>query len=149
MIRTLAYITVGLLISASLGCTCLQQSDSSTKTEAASAAMTLGMKEWSWIQTIYNNDTTITPAKAGIFTLTFNSDDTVHVSTDCNRMNGSYSVDGRKLNFSKLAATRMYCPDSQETEFAEMLAQVTSFLFTPRGELVLELKFDSGQILFK
>ena len=164
MIRALVCITAGLLISGGLGCSFLQQSDPVTaaaaqpeKTvindqqpvKAASDEMTLHIKEWSWKRTTYNNDTTITPAQPGVFMVRFNRDNTVHVGTDCNRMSGSYSVDGKKLSFSRLAATRMYCPDSQETKFGEMLSQVTSFLFTPRGELVLELKFDSGQILLK
>ena len=64
-------------------------------------------------------------------------------------MMGSYTVENSTLSFSQLASTRMYCADSQEDQFAKMLANVSSFLFTPRGELVLELKFDSGHILLK
>ena len=111
--------------------------------------MTLFGKEWSWVQTLYNNDTIVVPAKPGAFTLTFNKNGMVNAGTDCNRMTGSYSVDERLLTIGDLAATRMYCPDSQENEFAKMLSQVSAFVFTSKGELVLELKFDSGQILFR
>ena len=111
--------------------------------------MTLFGKEWSWIRTAYNNDTVVVPAKPGVFTLTFNKDGMVTAGTDCNRMTGSYRVDERLLSIGDLAATKMYCPDSQEAAFAKMLSQVSAFLFTSKGELVLELKFDSGQILFR
>jgi heat shock protein HslJ len=168
MVRILTCIVAATFLSAGLGCGLQQQSNPVTATvsppakaadiaelTAASeidvdpAQMTLNGKEWSWIRTVYNNDKIVTPAKPGVFTLTFKSNSTVNAATDCNRMTGSYSIDGRLLSFSKLAATRMYCPDSQEGEFADMLSQVAAFLFTSKGELVLELKLDSGQMLFK
>jgi heat shock protein HslJ len=117
--------------------------------ERHSAEPGLNTQTWTWIHTRYSNDTTVVPAKPGVFTLTFNSDGTVNASTDCNRMFGSYSVDGTRLSFSKLAATKMYCPESQERDFANMLSQVTSFLFTEDRRLVLELKYDSGQMIFE
>jgi|GEM_PF-1438523 len=166
MVRILTCIVAATFLSTGLGCGLQQQSSPVTATvsppakaadsvwadnpgEADPEQMTLPMKNWTWIRTVYNNDTTVVPAKPGVFTLTFKSDSTLNAATDCNRMAGSYSVDGRLLSIGKLAATRMFCPDSQETVFADMLSQVSAFLFTSKGELVLELKFDSGQILFK
>jgi heat shock protein HslJ len=168
MTRGLAYVMVAVLLSAGVGCGFKQPTNSVTtavypsektadiaeltatsESDVDPDQMTLNGKKWSWIRTVYNNDTTIKPTKSGVFTLTFNNDNTMTVGTDCNRMNGSYSVDGRLLSIGKLAATRMYCPDSQESKFADMLSQVAAFLFTSKGELVLELKFDSGQMVFK
>ncbi len=166
MVRILACIVAATFLSAGLGCGLQQQSSLVTATvsppanaadsvwadnpdEADPERMTLPMKNWTWIRTVYNNDKIVAPTKPGVFTLTFKSDSTVNAATDCNRMAGSYSIDGRLISFSKLATTRMYCPDSQESEFADMLSQVAAFLFTSKGELVLELKFDSGQMLFK
>jgi heat shock protein HslJ len=168
MVRILACIVAATFLSAGVGCGFKQPADSVTTAVSPSekaadiaeltatseidvdpARTTLNGKEWSWIRTVYNNDTTVVPAKPNVFTLTFNEDGRLNATTDCNRMTGSYSIDGRLLSFSKLAATRMYCPDSQEGEFADMLSQVAAFLFTSKGELVLELKLDSGQMLFK
>ena len=120
MTRRLAYVMVAVLLSAGVGCGFKQPADSVTtaispsekaadiaELTAASeidvdpARMTLNGKEWSWIRTVYNNDTTIKPAKSDVFTLTFNNDNTMTVGTDCNRMNGSYSVDGRLLSIGK------------------------------------------------
>jgi heat shock protein HslJ len=143
MLRTVSCITAALLLSAITGCAVLHQN------ERPSAEPRLDMQTWAWIHTQYNNDTTVTPANPGVFTLTFNGDGTVNATTDCNRLFGNYHVDGRKISFSKLAATKMHCPDSQEHDFANMLSQVTSFLFTPDARLVLEFKYDSGQMIFE
>jgi heat shock protein HslJ len=168
MARGLACIVAATLLSVGLGCGFLHQSDpttnvvsppektaseialpTATQVDVDPQRMTLTGKEWAWVQTVYNNDKIVVPTKPDVFTLTFNSDGTLNAATDCNRMNGSYSVDERLLTIGKLAATRMFCPDSQETVFADMLSQVSAFIFTSRGELVLELKYDSGQIQFK
>jgi len=157
---------LAVLILAGAGCSVLQQNNTDTKAavhsdttkprgellsggEADPARMTLTMKEWTWIRTLYNNDTTVVPSEPGAFTLDFGNDGKLAATTDCNRMMGSYTSEGNTLSFSQLASTRMYCTDSQEDQFAGMLANVASFLFTPKGELVLELKFDSGHILLK
>ena len=86
-----------------------------TQADVDPERMVLTGKEWSWMRTIYNNDKIVAPVKPGVFTLTFNNEGIVNVGTDCNRMRGSYSVEGRLLSIGDLAATRMYCADSQET----------------------------------
>lgn len=118
--------------------------------ETAPNVMTLDMKTWTWIKTQYNNDTEVTPLKADEFTLTFNTNGKVSATTDCNSMNGSYEVDGSKISFGPLASTRMFCEGSQEKVFRKLLQEeVSSFLFTTKGELVFDLKFDSGTAIFK
>lgn len=118
--------------------------------EAAPNVMTLEMKTWTWIKTQYNNDTEVTPLEADVFTLTFNTDGKFSATTDCNSINGSYEVDGSKISFGNIASTRMYCEGSQESVFIKLLQEeVSSFLFTSKGKLVLDLKFDSGIAIFK
>ena len=168
MARGLACIMATAILSVGLGCGFLQKGDSTatavsppvqsadkielptaTQADVDPEQITLFGKEWSWVRTVYNNDTIVVPIKPGVFTLTFNKNGMVSAETDCNRMFGRYSVDERLLSIGDLSATRMFCPDSQETIFADMLSQVSAFLFTSKGELVLELKFDSGQVLFR
>ena len=48
-----------------------------------------------------------------------------------------------------MAMTRMLCDGSQEMEFVQMLQNVYSYFFTGNGRLVLELKYDSGSIIFR
>jgi len=117
--------------------------------EADPDRMTLGMKTWTWIKTEYSNDTTREPVQRDAFKLTF-ADGRVQGTTDCNNFTGSYTVDGHKIDFDeRVAMTRMFCPDSQETEFVAMLLETTSYLFTGQGRLVLELKYDSGGMHFR
>ncbi len=117
--------------------------------EADPARMTLPMKTWYWLNTRYNDDSLHTPRSAETFSLTFTQDGSVLVTTDCNSMRGQYTVADSKIHFEKLASTRMYCEGSQELAFAKMLDNVSSYFFTNRGQLVLELQYDSGSIIFQ
>ena len=117
--------------------------------EADPARMTLAMNTWKWISTRYNNDTTVMPKKAGVFTLTFKNDGTFSAKTDCNTMSGKYTTQDKKITFGNIATTMMYCEGSQEAEFGKMLGEVQSYLFTSKGELVFDLKFDSGSFIFR
>lgn len=117
--------------------------------EADPSKMTLGMKKWSWVSTLYNDDTKIIPKNANKFSLTFKNDGTFSATTDCNGVGGEYKVTKNKIVLDKMMSTLMYCEGSQEGEFSKALAEVDSYLFTSKGELVLELKLDSGTMLFK
>jgi heat shock protein HslJ len=64
-------------------------------------------------------------------------------------MSGNYEISESNIMFGPIASTKMFCEDSQEQAFSNMLNEVQSFFFTSRGELVFDLKFDSGSSLFK
>ena len=118
--------------------------------EADPNRMTLQMHPWTWIRTVFNNDTSKVPKKAGDFTLTFTKDGQVVGTTDCNSFRGTTTVLDHKIEFGKnLATTRKFCEDSQEMEFIEMLQNVRSFFFTSRGQLIMEFKYDSGSVIFQ
>lgn len=117
--------------------------------EADPKRMTLEMQRWTWVKAVYHNDTVKEPIQKEAFSLTF-EDGRVHGTTDCNSFNGSYTGDGHKIQFDdKMAATRKFCAKSQETEFVKMLLEVSSYFFTSKGQLILELKYDSGSMLFR
>jgi heat shock protein HslJ len=123
--------------------------DDEDEGEADPNRMSLGMHTWTWVETAYNNDTVVQPNEQEAFTLTF-ADGRVRGTTDCNGFGGAYTVDGHKIQFDdKMAMTKMYCEGSQETEFVKMLLNVGSYLFTNKGELILEIKFDSGIMKFR
>jgi len=149
----IAFCVVALLV----GCEEAQSPKPEERVEVAkdldgaadSDGMTLGMKTWTWIKTEYSNDATKEPVQKDAFTLTF-ADGRVQGTTDCNNFNGAYTVDGAEIRFDdKVAMTRMFCPDSQETEFVAMLLETRSYLFTREGRLILELKYDSGGMHFR
>lgn len=117
--------------------------------EADPSRMTLGMKTWNWISSHYNDGRVVAPKQEGRFTLAFGADGRVDITTDCNRMGGAYTAGASDLMFSQMISTKMYCEGSQETEFAQTLETVSGYHFTSRGELVLDLKFDSGSVIFR
>lgn len=117
--------------------------------EANPNQLTLGMKTWVWQKADYNDGRTITPKRPEAFTLTFSNDGSVAVGTDCNNVGGEYTRDDNHVTITNMRTTLMYCEDSQETEFMKLLQDITSFHFTGRGELIFELRYDSGTVTFR
>jgi len=117
--------------------------------EADPSKMTLDMKKWEWINTQYSDDKEIKPTTPKRFILTFNKNKTFSATTDCNTINGEYTVDGNKISFNKTISTLMYCDNSQESIFTKILTETQGYLFTSKGELVLTMKFDSGSSFFR
>lgn len=116
--------------------------------EVNPSVMSLGMKTWTWVGTIYNDGKIIKPKQTDKFKLTL-KDKTFSASTDCNGVGGEYITKGQSITFDKMMSTLMYCEDSQETDFSKSLTQVSGYRFTSRGELVFDLKYDSGVMMFK
>ena len=116
--------------------------------EADPSAMTLDMKTWTWIRAVQDGDE-IVPRQAQAFTLTFGADATFSATTDCNRVRGGYTAQGRDLTFAEaMIATRMFCADSQEQVFTDLLRKTAGYDFTSRGELVLQLA-GGGSVTFR
>ncbi len=116
--------------------------------EANPAVMKLNMKTWNWIRALYNDGKEIRPL-AKPFGLTFKDDGTFSATTDCNSVGGKYSAKGGHITFSDVMMTEMYCAGSQDAEFAKLLQNTTGYHFTSKGELILDLKFDSGTVIFR
>jgi len=117
--------------------------------EADPSRMSLSMKTWAWINALYNDGRTIAPKKSGVFTITFSEGGKFSATTDCNRVSGTYSVNKDQLSFGPMAATKMYCEGSEEGDFTKLLTDTQSYQFTSKGELILDLKFDSGSVTFR
>jgi heat shock protein HslJ len=116
--------------------------------DADPASMKLDMKTWTWIRAV-DGGNEILPRQPDAFTLAF-ADGVFSATTDCNRVRGGYTAQGPDLTFAEnMAATRMFCADSQETVFTTLLAKTAGYSFTPRGELVLQLEGDAGSMTFR
>jgi len=70
-------------------------------------------------------------------------------TTDCNNMQGGYELTDKRISFAAMISTRMFCDGSQEQLFAGMLDNVSSYFFDSRGQFILELKYDSGSMIFR
>ena len=117
--------------------------------EADPSRMTLTMTTWRWQSALYNDGREIRPATPDTFTLTFKNDGTFSATTDCNNAGGSYTANDGSISFTDIFSTLMYCEGSQESEFIQLLTNTSGYLFTSRGELILDLKFDSGSVVFR
>jgi heat shock protein HslJ len=117
--------------------------------EADPSRMTLGMKSWRWISVTYSDGTMIKPKQTLAFTLDINDDGTFSATTDCNRFAGKVVAKDGAIKFSEIISTEMYCEGSQETDFQKILDRAAGYLFTSKGELVLDIERDSGSAIFK
>lgn len=138
MNKTLIGIIVGLVVIAGAYMAFTQMSKS---------AMSLTDKSWSWVSTTYG-DGTITPNQDK-FVLTFKTDNTFTSTTDCNGLSGDYTANGSQVTLNNMISTMMFCEGSQENDYYNGLAAVESYSFNGKGELVFELKDDTGTMVFK
>jgi copper homeostasis protein (lipoprotein) len=67
-------------------------------------------------------------------------------SSGCNRLMGSYMLNGKEISFGQFTSTRMACPEGMDTEkaFFEALAQVKTWNVIGQH---LELYDVNGQLL--
>lgn len=67
-----------------------------------------------------------------------NKENRVNGKATCNRFFGNYELDGSKLKFSTLGATRMACPDQNiEIKFFKLMEQVDNYSIE-KGALFLK-----------
>ncbi len=104
---------------------------------------------WVWQETLLPNDEIITPRRSDDFILTFLDNNRFSASTDCNNIAGNYQAGDRNIEFTNIAMTKMYCEDSQEDDFKEMILRSNRYMFDQEGNLVLSMAFDSGSVFFK
>ena len=83
------------------------------------------------------------------YTLTLNEDGTASIQADCNQVSWTYELDGSSLTFNTLGpSTLAMCPeDSLDTQYLERLGNTATFVIS-EGQLFLNLKFDSGNMVF-
>ena len=54
-----------------------------------------------------------------------------------------------KLSFSEMGSTLMFCEGSQESIFIKSLGEVESYFIDKDNKLVLQIKSDSGTMIFE
>ena len=83
------------------------------------------------------------------YTLTLNEDGTASIKADCNQVSWTYELDGSSLTFNTLGpSTLAMCPEgSLDTQYLERLGNTATYVLSG-GQLFLNLKFDSGNMVF-
>ena len=73
-------------------------------------------------------------------TITFEPDGRVHGGSGCNRYFGTSTIDGDRVSFGAMGATRMACPGplmDQERHFFEALGSAESWTIDDQGMLLI------------
>lgn len=110
----------------------------------------LTAKEWLWVSTNYNDDSTVEPSASGTFAANFLTGNRFFAATDCNSGNSSYELGAdNSLEIGPMASTLMACEGSNELEYFQQLQEVQSYFINEEGNLVLLLQFDSGSMIFE
>ncbi len=117
--------------------------------EADPSHMSLQMKKWNWVNTIYGDGKEVKPLQANRFSLTFQSNGKFSATTDCNGIGGSFVSNEKTLKFSNMVSTLIGCGPSQERAFTDMLTQTKSYSFTSKGELIMNLNLNNGAFIFR
>ena len=83
------------------------------------------------------------------YTILLKADGKVQIRFDCNLGGGDYQISEGRLSFGPLMSTRMACPpDTLDAPFMRDLQRVASF-FVEKGNLYLEMPYDSGTMRFR
>jgi heat shock protein HslJ len=104
---------------------------------------------WQWVRSEYGDDTVVDVLDPSRYTIEFRPDGTVSIRADCNRVGGTYSLDGPAMAFALGPSTLIGCPaDSQANVFMKDLNAVVTYVFDGEN-LVLNMRFDTGNLILQ
>jgi heat shock protein HslJ len=116
--------------------------------DAASGADIAGV-EWQWRELVETE-----PASQSLvpqpenYTLVLQPDGTLAIQADCNKVSGSYTLEGNALTIALGPATMAFCgEESLDQQYLELLGTVDSYAIE-EGRLVLTLKDNAGRMTF-
>jgi len=95
-----------------------------------------------------NDGSSKTPSDPNRYLIEFLANGHVAVQADCNRVAGTYTISGNHLAVTLGPSTLAACPPgSLGDEFVKQLGNISSYFF--KGDnLILEIKMDSGSMIF-
>ncbi len=110
---------------------------------------TLISKEWILEKAIYNDGKEFLPKKQDSFSIMFDKNGTFSAKTDCNNIGGNYVYNENQLSFKDIVHTEKYCALSEEKTFIDLIENTQTYLINNDGKLILNLRFDTGSVIFK
>ena len=104
---------------------------------------------WQWLESAYNDDSTLVVDDPAKYTVEFLPDGTLRATADCNSVGGRVSIKGSGLTITDTVTTLAACPEgSLEGPFLQDLtAAATSVL--DGDVLVINMKMDVGDMRFR
>ncbi len=104
---------------------------------------------WEWVESVYNNDTSITVTVPSSYTLTLQPDGAVNLRVDCNLGGGAYTLDGNSLSMDVAVMTRVACPEGTlSNEFIRDLNGAAAYVMDGE-DLIINLFADAGNMRFQ
>ncbi|MCB0195939.1 MAG: META domain-containing protein [Anaerolineae bacterium] len=104
---------------------------------------------WLWQQTLMNNGDLFAPDDPSGYIIQFQPDGTAFIQADCNQVRAGYTVEDNLLTIEPGPSTLVACPEgSLGDQFVMGLTAANSFFFDDAGDLLIDLKFDSGTMRF-
>jgi len=116
----------------------------------SSSEPTLTGVVWQWHGSQYSNDTEATPKDPAKYTIRFQDDGTVNMLADCNQVRGTYKAsEDQTLTITLGPSTKVACPPGSLADvYLRDLDAVAVYSFDDAGDLLLDIKFDSGTMRF-
>jgi heat shock protein HslJ len=115
---------------------------------SSSAPNSLTQGIWQWERTEYSDDSVVTANDPSRYTITFLPAGQLAIRADCNNVTGTYTASASQLSIQLGATTLVACPpDSQDSLFLRDLGNTVTYVFDG-NQLVLNLKFDTGNMIF-
>jgi heat shock protein HslJ len=103
---------------------------------------------WAWQSLDMSDGTVTTVENPEQYTIEFLEDGTLNLQADCNTGGGAYTTENGGLTIEAAVLTRMACPPgSLSDEYVARLNEVASYVMDG-GLLYLNLKIDSGNMVF-
>lgn len=102
--------------------------------------------QWRWTDAI-SSQNAIKVEKPADYVLEFQTDGSLRIKADCNRVIGKYSVNGTALEITLGPSTLANCVgNSRSDEFLALLTRIRSFNIAVAGRMTVVLKDDSVMI---
>jgi len=103
---------------------------------------------WKWQQTRLGDGQTFLPENPDRYTIAFQTDGSLAIRADCNRVGGMYTLQNTSLTIETTFSTRAMCPpDSLDQVFLKHL-NAAAIYFTREEALHIDLKADTGTMTF-
>jgi len=107
--------------------------------------MAMYKTSWLWLNTTAANKK-IEPRQKGKFTIKFDKE-RLDITTDCNGVSAFYQIENNQIKLSEFISTKMYCVNSQESEFTNMLRLSEKYDLS-NNNTILKITLTNGSSMF-
>jgi heat shock protein HslJ len=91
--------------------------------------------------------TTKNAPQGDAFVLTFDTNTSMHSTTDCNTLRGEYLTSKDTIRFGAMMTTKMFCEGSQEMEYSSLLTKARFYKL--QNQELLFILSDKNTVTFK